>query len=175
MGTYAMVDDTLNFAIRIDKEKMIHRKKYWLFVLLAITVGMVLTVGCTGTQAADDKVFLEKAQSHTTTINGTLSGIISSMNDMEIGASIAKADELKAEADTATMELSNITVSPGRQAYKDELLMAFSNLSRGASSVNESLTLLSAGNQEEAIRVSEEGGPLMDAGIAHLEKATSLR
>ena len=169
-----MVDGTLTAATRNDKEKMIHRNSYWFIVLLAIALGMVLVAGCTSTQTADDKVFLEKAQNYTTAINATLNTLVSSMNDMEIGASISNADELKTQVDAAKADLSNITVSSSRQQYKDELIMAFSNLSSGASSVNESLTFLLAGNRDEATRVSEEGGPLMDAGITHLEKAKSL-
>ncbi len=154
---------------------MINKKNFWFIVLLAIAAGMVLAAGCTTTRAADDKVFLGKAEYHTTTVNVTLYELMSQMNEMEIGGSIVKADELKAEADAATADLSNITVSPQRQAYKDELLMAFSNLSRGATSVNESLTILLNGNQTEAIRISEEGGPVMDLGVEHLEKAKTLR
>jgi|GEM_PF-4842161 len=171
---YATVDETLTGAIRNDREKMIHRNSYWFIALLAIAIGMILMAGCTSIQTTDDKVFLEKAQNHITAINTTLNDLVSSMNDMEIGASISNADELKTRVDAAKADLSNITVSPPRQQYKDELIMAFSNMSTGASSVNESLTFLLAGNQDEAMRISEEGGPHMDEGIAHLEKAKSL-
>lgn len=180
-GSYATFDGTLSVGIRNDKENMIKKKNFWFIILLAIAAGMVLAAGCTTITtnttppAPNDKVFLEKADYHTTTVNGTMYELMSRMNEMDIGGSIVQADELKAEADSATTDLSNLTVSPQNQAYKDELLQAFSNLSRGASSVNQSLMFLSQGNQTEAIRVSEEGGPIMDLGVEHLEKAKSMR
>ena len=180
-GSCATFDGNLSVGIRSNRENMIKRKNFWFIILLATAVGMVLAAGCTTTTtnttlpAAGDKVFLEKADYHTTTVNGTMYELMSSMNEMDIGGSIVKADKLKAEADAATADLSNLTVSSQNQAYKDELLQAFSNLSRGSSSVHESLMLLSQGNQTEAIRVSEEGGPFMDLGVVHLEKAKSMR